>query len=180
MNARRRLPILTILSLLALATLMVMPFSVGVAHADTGDITCTISSVVTYSPGMTLVSSPQNVTFDVHYNNCVSPSQPTITSANPTGSAVEDVGCLQGIVPPQSGTFTITWNTGQTSTFDYLTVEAQADGQDIYTTTATVTSGVFTGDTMEEIISENSPNLLNCLVPPGVTSQTGTGTIVIV
>jgi hypothetical protein len=99
---------------------------------------------------LTLVSSPQYVTFDVHNNNCVS-----------------------------SGTFTITWNTGQTSAFDYHAVEAQSGGQDIYTTTATVTSGVFTGDTMEERISENTPNLLDCLVPPGVTSQTGTGTVVI-
>lgn len=179
MNARLRLPVLTASSLLALAAFIVTPFSAGVAHADTGGITCTVSSVVTYSPGMTLVSSQQNVTFDVHYNDCVSASQPAITSANPTGSAVEDAGCLQGIVPPQSGTFTITWNTGQASTFDYLAVEAQAGGQDVYTTTATITSGVFTGDAMEEVISENSPNLLQCLAPPGVTSQNGTGAVVI-
>lgn len=180
MNAHRRLSSLTSLSLLALATLIMMPFSASVADADTGGITCTISSVVTYSPGMTLTSSPQDVTFDVQYNNCVSTSQPAITSANPTGSAVEDVGCLEGVVPSQSGTFSITWNTGQTSTFDYLTVEAQVGGQDVYTTTATVTSGAFAGDTMEEVISENTPNILDCLVPPGITSQTGTGIVVIV
>jgi hypothetical protein len=179
MNARLRLPVLIASSLLALAAFIAAPLSAGVAHADTGGITCTISSVVTFSPGMTLVSSQQDVTYDVHYNDCVSASQPAITSANPTGSAVEDAGCLQGIVPSQSGTFAITWNTGQTSTFDYVTVEAQAGGQDIYTTTATITSGVFTGDVMEEVISQNSPNLLQCLIPPGVTSENGTGTVAI-
>jgi hypothetical protein len=177
-STHRRLPVLAPLILFALTVLFVIPLSAGTARAGVGGITCTISSVVTYSPGLTLIPSPQNVTFDVHYNNCVSASQPAISSANPTGSAAEQGGCLE-IPPSQSGTFTITWNTRQTSTFNYHTVSAEAGGQTIYTTTATITSGVFAGDVMEEIISENTINLLDCLAPPGVTSQTGTGTLII-
>jgi hypothetical protein len=49
----------------------------------------------------------------------------------------------------------------------------------VHTITGTVTDGVFTGALFAEIIVQVNPDLVRCVFPPGVTSQTGAGTVAI-
>ncbi|MFI1013135.1 hypothetical protein [Streptomyces sp. NPDC020965] len=147
------------------------------ANAAVGDFTCTTSAQITHSPGLLLQPRMQHQTFDVGYSNCVSTSQPTITSGTRSGSTDAVSSCLD---LPYTGpaTNTITWNTGQSSTFvGTMTLQFIA-GQTVFTWTGTITSGLFTGAGFTEVLSQNSLNLLACAIPPGVTSQTGVGTLI--
>jgi hypothetical protein len=169
----RRLALAAIVPIVAAAALVALP---GTANAAVGDFICTVSNNTTYSPGLRLVAAPQHVTFAVGYSNCISISQPSITGGTRSGAVDLTLSCL---ATPVSGpqTSTITWNTGQTSTFNGTGTAAVVAGQLVFTWIGTITAGTFVGSAFTEVISQNTINLLACVFPPGVVSQFGTGAL---
>ncbi|HEU5469858.1 MAG TPA: hypothetical protein VFV67_04340 [Actinophytocola sp.] len=147
----------------------------GPAAATVGDLACTVSSTITYSPGITLTPSNQTVTWSVQYSGCTSTTGATVTTGSRGGSITRERSCL-AVEPPLDGTRTITWNDATTSVVDSTGLAVDAGGQTVYTITGTVISGRFTGDTFLEVVTQSSLNLLACATT-GVTSQTGTGAV---
>lgn len=145
------------------------------AAAAPGDLLCTATSVITYSPGLTLTPSPQLVTWDVKYSGCTSTTGAAVSGGGRQGHVTNTRGCL-ALPASISGTRTITWDDNTTSTVDSTGQATDVAGQTVYTITGTVTAGRFLGDTFTEIIVQASLDPIACATT-GVKSQTGVGTL---
>ncbi|TYB60236.1 hypothetical protein FXF51_32095 [Nonomuraea sp. PA05] len=162
------LPLAVVLGAVLLAS---APASAGVL-----DVTCTPPSTTSavYNPPLTLTPQPTTVTLSDQYGPCVSVSVPALSSGS-AGSQfpVAGLSCLE-LLQPSSFTSTITWNTGQTSTFSGNTTAEFVGAALVVTSTGTVTSGLFAGDTVLRVVTVPDLNITLCtlgLAP--VASHTG-------
>ncbi|MFI9005841.1 hypothetical protein ACIGNX_01240 [Actinosynnema sp. NPDC053489] len=142
------------------------------ASAGVLDVTCTppSSNGISYSPPLT--RSPQDVTIDVttQYGPCVSAGNPALTSGHRTISLTQPgFSCLE-LLNSGPVTFTITWNTGQTSTVsaNYSATVVGAALVDVRT--GTVTSGLFTGSTVVQTTTGPATDVLLCTAGLGTVS----------
>ncbi|RLK53943.1 hypothetical protein [Actinokineospora cianjurensis] len=108
-----------IAALIALCALLPAP----AAHAAVGSVTCTGSSHVTYTPGLTLTPQTVTVTETDTVPSCTS-TDPTLTSVI-TGGAYSypapGAACnYVEVNPAGGGSLTIHWNNSQTSTLTGL------------------------------------------------------------
>ncbi|GHD53509.1 hypothetical protein [Streptomyces galbus] len=137
------------------------------------DVTCTppSSATSTYSPPLTNTPQPSSSTVSFQFGPCVSLSQPALTSGTYTRTnPARPRSCLD-LLSSSSGTFTITWNTGQTSTLSVNVTTTIAGAALVVTQTGTVTSGLFTGDTV--VITQTGPadDVLLCTAGLGTVSS---------
>ncbi|ROO87797.1 hypothetical protein EDD29_5439 [Actinocorallia herbida] len=160
--------------LLPVAAAVLVPASAAHAASST---TCTGTSHVVYSPGLTL--TPQNVTATETdtITSCIS-TDPTITgviTGGPYSYPVPGASCNAVQLNPAGGTLVVAWNNGRTSTLTGL-IGTLTNTAGILQNTAvgTVTAGEFTGATA--VITWIYPlvNPLQCLLPGGLTVQDGT------
>ncbi|WP_283136101.1 hypothetical protein [Rhizohabitans arisaemae] len=140
--------------------------------------TCTGTSHVTFSPGLTL--TPQNVTVTETDTvpSCTS-TDPTITgivTGGPFSYPVPGASCNHvELNPAGGGQLVLHWNNGQTSTLTGLLSTLTATGGIVQNTAAgTVTAGQFTGATAVITWAYLLVNPLQCLTPGGLTAQDGT------
>jgi hypothetical protein len=89
-------------------------------------------------------------------------------------------GCLSALPPSASGTFEVTWDTGEKSTVTGTSTSQDVAGQTVLTLTGVVVSGPFVGASFTEVLVQSNLDLLGCLAPPGVQSQSGLGTLAVV
>lgn len=168
-----------------LAVLAVAGVSVSSSAHAASNTTCTGSSAISYSPGLTF--TPQTVTFSETdtYSSCTS-TDTSLTagsfSANVTQSgkscALVDVS---GPITSLGGTYTISWNNGQSSTLQALVVtDVVIGGTEVFTGVGTVASGEFAGDDATVVWLYPVLNPLQCLTSQGLTSQSGTVSVEIV
>ncbi|MEU4740456.1 hypothetical protein AB0G02_08285 [Actinosynnema sp. NPDC023658] len=146
----------------------------GTASAGVLDVTCTAPSSQndTFTPPLTL--APQNVTVGIkaQYGPCVSLSNPAVTSGSTTVSAlVPGLGCLE-LLNSGSLTFTIVWNTGQTSTISSNYTVDIVGAALVVTRTGTVTSGLFAGSAVLQVITGPAVDVLLCTAGLGTVSST--------
>ena len=167
---------------LAMAGLVTTTFTgllagVPAAHAALVDVTCGGTDQITYSPGLLLQTQTVEFSETDLYGPCTS-SDPAITSGSGQISSELPTSCL---TPLLAGTFTytLTWNTGKTSQFLLTTVNTVAGGITTSVASGNVTAGEFQGDTVKAVLTYAQLNLLQCLSPPGITSQAGVLTLVI-
>lgn len=151
-------------------------------RAQTSVTTCVGSAATQFSPGLTLVPRATNVTFSETFGSCTSTTQPAISSATvPNVSIVQDRSCATAVdVPADPITQTITWNTGQTTTFQYTRVVTNVGGVSQITGTGMVTDGLFQGASVVKIVvlaNLDPLQTLACLSPNGLTSVTGTDSL---
>jgi hypothetical protein len=163
---------------LALAASLLLGIPGSPAGAAVGDLTCTTEQRTTYSPGVTLFPAMQKITLDTLVAPCVSLSNPNITSGAATFTVQGIRSCLT-LDQSSSGTSGIKWNTGQTSTYTYTSSSKTVLGQIVVTITGTVTAGVFQGTPISLALVSPVVNVTKCLIPPGITSRVGVGTLVI-
>jgi hypothetical protein len=140
------------------------------AQAAAIDLACAGSQTFTYSPGLHLTARPVTVSGAGSFS-CPVSADPALSSGGFTVPGfTATLGCgLTG----NTGTFTYSWNNGQTSTvlstsdvtFNLGTVVTEARG--------TVIAGEFTGDTTVFTWTGTSPGLLDCLSPSGVRQYSG-------
>ncbi|MBV1856385.1 hypothetical protein [Catellatospora tritici] len=141
------------------------------AHAGILDVTCALtSSTIQYNPPLSNTPTTSTVTANHLYGACVSASVPAITSGTATGSVTVTRSCLD-LLASSTVTFTITWNTGQTSTIS-ANYSPTLVGP-VYTTLSTgvVTGGLFAGDTYVNDRSGVSPPLALCALGLGTFSS---------
>lgn len=134
------------------------------ASASVLDIACAppSSGITTFDPALTMARRAVDVSSTLQYGPCVSPTDPDIIS----GSAVrqdsgEERSCLE-LFNPGTVTYTITWNTGETSVITGNTTSTMVAGLVVTTVTGTVVEGVFAGSNVVEVLTAVSSDLLLC------------------
>ena len=156
------------------AALVVVP----PAQAAVGDLVCIppSSTTISYSPALT--SSPQTATASVTFalSSCVSTTVPAITSGTAQKSAVVlNRSCLN-LTGSSSSASTITWNTGQTSSILVTSIVTIVGAVYNVTSTGTVTSGLFAGDTVVADRVGAATDILLCTLGLGTVSSGPTTT----
>lgn len=152
--------------------LLIPPLQPAPAHAETViDLVCPAGSIdVVYQPGLTLVSRPTTVTVTILSGPCTS-SDPTLHSGVASASGSGNLSCLTG---GGSGVDVFHWNNGATSTIAFSDIiAARPLGETIGVFNGTVTSGQFAGDTFVGQTDALTLDLLGCLSPGGVTTNSG-------
>jgi hypothetical protein len=165
---------LLVVAALVMSSLTVPP---APAHAAPGDLTCTESESVTYSPGLLNTRRPVDVTVD-NVLWCASLTNPAVTGGRVRATVHGlDRSCTD-LAAAGSGSYTITWNTGDTSRISYDRSANYVLGTLVIVENGTVTAGRFTGDSTTHVVELPSLDLLACLAEPGLTTASGTGTYV--
>ncbi|MGC5014161.1 hypothetical protein ACLQ2R_25645 [Streptosporangium sp. DT93] len=143
------------------------------AHAA-ASATCTGSSAISYSPGLTF--TPQTVTYSETdtLTSCTSTVSGLTSGTSGTVFTLPGASCLAAPSLNTDPTFTITWNTGQHSVINLTFTDLIVAGTEQVTGTGTVTSGPFTGGNATVVWVYPVLNPLQCLASPGLTSQSGT------
>lgn len=149
----------------------------GPAHASgLATISCTGWSYTTYSPGVTNTVRPVTVTVDGDLG-LVDDHSPTgtclavgtaATSGERDVTALLTLGCNQLLT--ETGTETIAWNDGQSTSFQFTATAAHTAAAVVLTETGTVTAGEFLGDHVVETFTAPNTAFLACSTPAGVTS----------
>ncbi|MEV7104158.1 hypothetical protein [Streptomyces atroolivaceus] len=145
--------------------------TVGTAQAaDPLIITCTANATQYYSPGLTLVDKPTNITASATYS-CLGGG--SVNSAQLSFDYTVYAGCLPTTSPVTTGITRLDWNEGPDSEITSTFVVTRPVGQTIATTVGTVTSGQFNGYIVNQTGVYPALDLLACLAPGGVTSSQG-------
>jgi hypothetical protein len=143
------------------------------ANAVSIDVVCVppSSDVITFDPPLTLTPQTVDGTSFIQLGPCTSLTVPGLAS----GSSIQtftapDSTCevLLGALPTE---FTITWNTGQTSTITGNTVGVLEAGLLTVTLTGSVSSGLFAGHSVAGNQSGPATDLLLCRLGLGDVSS---------
>ncbi|MFI1584469.1 hypothetical protein ACWGR4_33125 [Embleya sp. NPDC055664] len=168
----RRNSVISALSVLALAAAPIM--AAPTAQATVGDVLCTVPSndSSTYSPPLSLTPAGTTVTITRDLNTCTSLSVPTINSAPVTVHSVTipSYSCLT-LLNTAPTTISFTWNTGATTVVSGTRTVNLAAAALTTTVTGTVTSGLFTGDTVVYQLVAPSTDVLACTLGLGTVSR---------
>ncbi|MDQ2589160.1 hypothetical protein [Saccharothrix yanglingensis] len=150
-------------------------FSPSPSQAAPGDLTCTENESVSYSPGLLTTRRSVDVSVD-NVLSCTSLTDPAVTGGR-VRAVVRglDRSCTD-LAASGSGSYTITWNTGETSTIGYTRSANYVLGTLVIVESGTVTAGKFTGDSVTHVVELLNLNLLACLSEPGLTAASGIGT----
>ncbi|HWO63678.1 MAG TPA: hypothetical protein VNO31_26960 [Umezawaea sp.] len=95
------------------------------------------------------------------YGPCTSLSHPAITSGTRTAAFTITAGCLD-LVGPGTITYTITWNTGQSSTITSNYASTVAGAVLTVVSTGTVTAGLFAGDSVVATFTGPATDITLC------------------
>jgi hypothetical protein len=159
---------------LAVAVLAVAGVSVSASSAHAASsTTCTGSSAISYSPGLT--NTPKTVSYSETetYSSCTSTDTSLTAGSSSVDITLPGASCNAGGVFPAT-TYTISWNNGQSSTITLTFTDVIILGTEQVTGVGTVTSGEFTGGAVTIVWLYPVLNPLLCLTSQGVTSQSGT------
>jgi hypothetical protein len=153
--------------------------SVPAAHALTINVTCPAgTTTASYDPGIRLMTRTVRVRGeDIYGGPCIS-SDPTIAFGIDQFDATLPLSCEQPFFSGL-GTTVIKWNNGRQSTLSVNGVVTTNGGQIIDTFTGTVTAGEFTGASVVAVLTDVQPDILECASSHGVTSESGTTTLII-
>ncbi|WP_330456418.1 hypothetical protein OIB37_05685 [Streptomyces sp. NBC_00820] len=173
MTGKKRLT--TLVGLLALALGNVALVSTP-AHAAAGTISCTGWSHTTYSPGLTNTVRPTTVTVAGRLNviDEHSPTGSCLALGSSASAGVRNVTALLNLscnaVLTETGTETIEWNDGRSTSFSFTATAAHVGSNTVLTETGTVTSGEFLGEKVVETFTAANLAFTDCATETGVTS----------
>ena len=175
MSAHRKLVVATMMGVLLWTLSMSAAPSAGAA---TVSATCVGTQHVNHSPGLLLLT-PRVTTMaiDEIFSPCVSPGHPGLTAVSHSAFQTRPITCLE-LAVPNSFTKTLTWSTGQSSTFQFNQVASTVGGNTVVTLTGVITAGLFAGSSAIETIT-GPANTLQCLFEPGLTDRFNVVTLVI-
>jgi hypothetical protein len=142
------------------------------AHAGIADMTCTppSSTNVSFSPALTDAPQSVTVTPNTDYGPCVSLGHPSVTSGSADGVATHTLSCADLLSSGPVGD-TITWNTGQTTSYSGTRVSTIEGALVVNTVTGTITSGLFAGDSFVLIETGPATSILECELGLGTVSS---------
>ncbi|MEU6114480.1 hypothetical protein ABZ840_08100 [Streptomyces sp. NPDC047117] len=144
----------------------------GPASAAPLDLTCTppSSNLIRYSPPLSNRPQPTTIDTTTQYGPCTSLTQPGVTSGIRSSHLTGTLSCLELLAPTRI-TFTITWNTGQTSTVQANVQSSLAGATLTVVTTGTVTSGLFAGDSVVQTNVGAATDTAVCTLGLGTVSS---------
>jgi hypothetical protein len=169
-------PLAVLLTVIAAAALLT---PAAAASASGPEVTCTAPSTNTagFNPPLTLTPTTTTVTTTNQYGPCLSLTQLGLTSGSRSSIAVRTRSCLE-LLTAGTITYTITWNTGQTSTISGDITASVAGAVVVFTITGTVTAGLFTGANAVQVNTGPAADILLCTLGLGtVPSLTSTSTL---
>lgn len=160
------------------AFLAVLASPVGAALAvEPVSVICELgTSTRSFSPAATMNPQNINVSTASAFSNCVTlVGQVVLNGSVTTGPNLQTGLTCSSPLTTGAGEATVTWNTGETSRFDYTAVEVSVAGlSTVVTYTGTVLHGKFYGSTATWTIVYTTALLnLACLNPAGVSSLGG-------
>ncbi|MFJ6438396.1 hypothetical protein [Streptomyces sp. NPDC091416] len=146
------------------------------AAADLLDLaTCAGTATYQFSPGVT--NTPQNieVTRDIDLGVCVTPL--LASASNHVTAEFPGLKC-SNLLLATPGQLVLTWNNGQSSTFDYTTVFNTVNGVTSLIQSGSITAGRFAGSLAVLTMTGASLDLTAC-DNEGLTSNTLAATFVV-
>ncbi|MEU1053905.1 hypothetical protein [Streptomyces sp. NPDC005876] len=166
----RRFFAIALAGALSLLGATVVPASAS--SAGVLDVTCAGSQSTTYTPALTLAPQASTIAASTQYGPCVSLSQSGLTSGSRSASlSYPSRSCLD-LLDSGTVTYTITWNTGQTSTISGNSTATVAGAAFVVTITGTVTSGLFAGDSAVQVNTGPATDVTLCTLGLGSVSNT--------
>ncbi|ADB48988.1 hypothetical protein [Conexibacter woesei] len=160
----------TIALLAASATVAACASTVGAGSAA-AVTNCDGLTAVTFSPGITFTPAPASLTTGTVLARCISTDRPDITGGTSDGALPSGQrSCLNPLIGGRR-TRTYRWNTGETSTIDYVDNASYVAGNIVVEQLGTVVSGPFRGQGTSGTIVLTG-NFPACLTT-GLTSVSG-------
>jgi hypothetical protein len=131
------------------------------AAATTALVTCTGSTTVHFSPAVTDTAQTVSVSGSDVASACVSLTNPGLTSfVGPfSGTATQSCTTFFG---GGSGTETLYWNDGTTSTWAYTNSFSNVNGTKVGTSTGTISAGTLAGASVTQTITFTNLDLTAC------------------
>ncbi|MBB5866747.1 hypothetical protein F4553_000126 [Allocatelliglobosispora scoriae] len=143
--------------------------SAAPASASPAQVYCTSpsSNLLTFTPPLTLATQPTVVTRKTVYKPCTSPTVPEIVSGTSSTSFSMPDDCTM-VLLPSTVSFTITWNTGRTTTVKASRTATLANPTGTSPTltvdfAGSVTAGLFTGSLVQQQYVGSGAELAACL-----------------
>ncbi len=100
------------------ATVPMTAYAYAAPATGPGDLVCRAGRLdANFEPALGLVTTDTRTATSGTFSDCVSTSNPDVTSGRFVGTINGVAGCLEGF-KAGDGTFTITWNNNKTSTVD--------------------------------------------------------------
>ncbi|TDT39637.1 hypothetical protein EV562_1037 [Streptomyces sp. BK208] len=152
---------------------LLMGANQAAAGTTVADLTCIppSSRVTTWTPALTLAPQSVKPKTQTDYGPCVSISQPGIVSGTEsTQGLTTTLSCLD-LLSSGTITTTITWNTGQKTTFTGTRTANIAGAVLTNTTVGTVTSGTFAGKAVVQQQVAPALNVTACTLGLGTVSS---------
>lgn len=169
----------TVLAVTAFAAACVLP---ATAHASSA--VCAIGTHnATWSPGVTHAVALHEVTTDTTWS-CTQLRAPLFTTASSHAEFSAPFSC-SNLFSTAPTTWTIEWGDAvspATSTFVFTATAVPLEGNLVVTAPGSITSGRFSGHsaTAAFVLTNLAATIANqCATPSGVTSASGTATLVI-
>ena len=132
------------------------------------DISCGSPSTnsLGFTPHLTLVNQLTTVQRTTAYRPCSSFAFPAITSGYESQTFSFGDDCTM-VLLPGSPTFTITWNTTQTTTIAASRTATLSGNTLTVNFAGTVTGGLFAGSNVRQTFKASTPELVSCLAGTG-------------
>ncbi|WP_327072264.1 hypothetical protein OG196_01620 [Kitasatospora purpeofusca] len=140
-------------------------------------VVCTGSDTTNYSPGLRTTSQTVSTYGTDEGHGCTGLGRISgLTSFSASFTGQYTASCLSPI-QSGSGTETLTWNDGSTSTWQWSSsVATNSAGQLVGTYNGPITSGAYAGTNLNNTDVEPNTNVAACTAAPGLTQTTGTAT----
>ena len=156
----------------AVAAALVLAFAGGAGDAATVG-GCTIAGTASFTPGLRTAAAAVSYTFSGKLNNCKNNTDKTATTAtvSASGSGAK-VSCTGG---GTSGSGTLTWNNGKTSSFSFTTTGAG----NLVKVSGKISSGEFAGTNLTAALAFSTLTPTACNTTTGLKTAgfNGAGTI---
>jgi len=150
------------------------------ASAATETAVCNGSDIVHYKPALT--NQPQDVTnyVNIDWKLCASPGYPEVMSGgSATRFYLNGRSCTQ-LLAPSTQTLTVTWNTGQTTTYTSRYTASVVGAAYTVTGLGVVVDGLFKGQAIATNFTGPALDILLCTAGLGTVSKVDlVGTLVI-
>lgn len=159
---------------LCLAVAVTAP-AAAVGAASPALVTCTGTTNVAFTPGLTNTEQTVNVSGQDTADLCLSLTHPELTGFIGPFSGTATQSCTS-LFAGGSGTETLHWNNGTTSNWSYTNSFSNVNGTKVGTSTGPITSGTLAGATVTQTITFANLDLAACTTAQGLTSLSGLDT----
>jgi hypothetical protein len=140
-------------------------------------VLCSGSYETTYNPGLTFEAQDVEVTAHTSYN-CLLHPKVASGSAQAGPFTQTDASCVDLLQGVSSGLTTVTWNTGETTTYAWQATAAQIGGNVVVTATGTVVAGKFLGKAvLRQTVAFQSEIQSACGSENGLEQVSGSATL---